>query len=118
MKKILAIDDDKYILELLQENLKDEGIEVVTAYTEQEAVEKFEKEKPILVIIDILMPGTDTLALLRKLKEKRHMLPVITHTGFDYQDKFAAWADETEAFVVKSSDFKELIKQAKKLLID
>ena len=40
--------------------LRDEGFEALTARTEQEAIKKFEKENPDLVIIDIQMPGTDT----------------------------------------------------------
>jgi DNA-binding NtrC family response regulator len=65
--------------------------------------------------MDIQMPGTDTLGLLRKIKEKRPMLPVITHTGFDYRPELVDWKNEANAFVVKSSDLEELIKQVKQL---
>jgi DNA-binding response OmpR family regulator len=111
----LVIDDEKNAVELMEIYLRDEGFEALTARTEQEAIKKFEKENPDLVIIDIHMPGTDTLGLLRKIKKKR-MLPIITHTGFDYQSKLADWKNETDAFVVKSFDLDELIKQVKKLL--
>jgi len=112
----LVIDDEKYALELIEICLRDEGFEVLSVHTEQEAIKKFEQEDPDLVIMDIQMPGTDTLGLLRKIKEKRHMLPVITHTGFDYRPELADWEKETEAFVVKSSDLNELINQVKKLI--
>ena len=113
-KKILVIDDEKYALELIEIYLRDEGLEVLTACTEQEAIKKFEQEDPDLVIMDIQMLGTDTLGLLRRIKEKRHMLPVITHTGFDYRPELADWKNETNAFVVKSSDLDELINQVNK----
>ena len=113
-KKILLIDDEKYALELIEIYLRDEGLEVLTACTEQEAIKKFEQEDPDLVIMDIQMPGTDTLGLLRKIKEKRHKLPVITHTGFDYRPELADWKNETNAVVVKSSDLDELINQVNK----
>jgi DNA-binding response OmpR family regulator len=103
-------------LELLEIYLQDEGFDALTACTEKEAIRKFEQENPDLVIMDIQMPGTDTLGLLRKIKEKRHLLPVITHTGFDYNPELADWKNETDAFVVKSSDLYELINQVKKLL--
>ena len=103
-------------MELIDIYLRDEGFDVLTAYTEQAAIKKFEQEDPDLVIMDIQMPATDTLGLLRKIKEKRHMLPVITHTGFDYRPELADWKNETDAFVVKSSDLDELINQVKKLL--
>ena len=104
-------------MELIEIYLRDEGFEALTVHTEQEAIKKLEQEAPDLVIMDIQMPGTDTLGLLRKIKEKRHMLPVITHTGFDYRPELADWKKETDAFVVKSSDLNELINQVKKLLI-
>ena len=116
MKKILVIDDEKYALELIETCLRDEGYEVFTAFTEQAAIKKFEQENPDLLIIDIHMPGTDTLGLLRKIKEKKQLLPVITHTGFDYRPELADWKNETNAFVVKSSDLDELINQVKKSL--
>ena len=104
-------------MELIEIYLRDEGFEALIVHTEQEAIKKLEQETPDLVIMDIQMPGTDTLGLLRKIKEKRHMLPVITHSGFDYRPELADWKKETEAFVVKSSDLNELINQVKKLLI-
>ena len=97
--------------------LQDEGFETLTVHTEQEAMKKFEQEEPDLVIMDIHMPGTDTFGLLRTIKEKRHMLPVITHTGFDYRPELADWKNETDAFVVKSSDLDELISQVKNYLL-
>jgi DNA-binding response OmpR family regulator len=113
----LVIDDEKNAVALMEIYLRDEGFEALTAQTEQEAIKKFEQENPDLVIIDIQMPGIDTLGLLRQIKEKKRMLPVITHTGFDYQSKLADWKNETDAFVVKSFDLGELIKQVKKLLV-
>ena len=118
MKKILVIDDEKYALELIETCLMDEGFEVFTAFTEQEAIEKFEHENPDLLIVDIQMPGTDTLGLLRKLKEKKQMLPVITHTGFDYRPELSDWKKETNAFVVKSFDLDGLIGQVKSCLLN
>ena len=112
-KKILVIDDEKYALELIEIFLQDEVFEVITVNTEYEAWKKFELEEPDLVIMDIQMPGTDTLGLL---KDKKHMLPVITHTGFDYHHELADWKNETDAFVVKKSDLGELINQVKRLI--
>jgi len=104
-------------LELIDIYLRDEGFAVLTVYTEQEAIKKFEQEDPDLIIMDIQMPGTDTLGLLRKIKEKRHMLPVITHTVFDYHPELTDWKNESDAFIVKSSDLDELISQVKNYLL-
>ncbi|MGO9379225.1 MAG: response regulator [Dissulfurispiraceae bacterium] len=116
-KKILIIDDEKYALALIEEYVKDEGFQALTVRTGQEAIKTFEQENPDLIIMDIQMPGTDTLGLLRKIKEKRRMLPVITHTGFDYRPELADWKNETNAFVVKSADLDELISKSKNCLL-
>lgn len=113
----MVIDDEKYALELIEIYLRDEGFEVLTACTEQAAIKKLDPEGPDLVIMDIQMPGTDTLGLLRKLKEKKQMLPVITHTGFDYRPELSDWKKETNAFVVKSFDLDGLIGQVKSCLL-
>ncbi|MGO9377613.1 MAG: response regulator [Dissulfurispiraceae bacterium] len=115
-KKILVIDDEEYALELLSISLRDEGFDAFTAQTGQDAINKLEQGNPDLIIMDVQMPGTDTLGLLHKIKERRHMLPVITYTGFDYRPELADWKHGTNAFIVKSSDLNGLIKQVKKLL--
>lgn len=59
MAKILIADDDPVIIKLLQVNLEMEGYEVVTAEDGQDAVEKAAREKPDLVMLDIMMPRMD-----------------------------------------------------------
>lgn len=71
-KKILIVDDEPDILEFLQYNLRKEGYEVVTANDGRQAIAVAEKEKPGLIILDIMMPeldGVETCRLLRTKKE-------------------------------------------------
>ncbi len=71
-KKILIVDDEPDILEFLQYNLRKEGYEVVTANDGKIAIAVAEKEKPNLIILDIMMPeldGVETCRLLRTKKE-------------------------------------------------
>lgn len=111
--KILIVDDEEHILRLYKEELQDEGYEVITASNGQEATEKFEKEDPDLVTLDIRMPDVDGIVLLRQLKEKKPRMPIIMLTAFDYRDDFSVWA--SDAYVVKSSDITELKATIKKL---
>jgi DNA-binding response OmpR family regulator len=111
--KILIVDDDQNILRLYKEELEDEGYFVVTASNGQEAIEKFEKEDPDLVTLDILLPDIDGIKLLRQMKEKKPRMPIIMSTAYDYRDDFAVWA--SEAYIVKSSDLTELKATIKKL---
>lgn len=111
--KILIVDDEEHILRLYREELQDEGYDVITASNGQEAVEKFEKESPDLVTLDIRMPDVDGIVLLRQLKEKKPRMPIIMLTAFDYRDDFSVWA--SDAYVVKSSDITELKATIKRL---
>ncbi|VAX33941.1 Response regulator receiver protein [hydrothermal vent metagenome] len=112
--KILIVDDDPSIRMLYKEELEDEGYDVVTASSGEEALRLFEEENPDLVTLDILMPDMDGIQVLRKMKEKKPRLPIIMSTAYDYRDDFAVWA--SEAYVVKSSDTTELKDTIKKLL--
>lgn len=112
--KILIVDDDPSIRMLYKEELEDEGYDVVTASSGEEALRLFEEANPDLVTLDILMPDMDGIQVLRKMKEKKPRLPIIMSTAYDYRDDFAVWA--SEAYVVKSSDTTELKETIKKLL--
>ncbi|MCB0530156.1 MAG: response regulator transcription factor [Saprospiraceae bacterium] len=71
-KKILIVDDEPDILEFLQYNLKKEGYAVVSANDGKQAIEVAEREKPNLIILDIMMPeldGVETCRILRSRKE-------------------------------------------------
>ncbi len=71
-KKILIVDDEPDILEFLQYNLKKEGFAVVTAADGKQALLVAEREKPDLIILDIMMPeldGVETCRILRSRKE-------------------------------------------------
>lgn len=110
--KIMVVDDEKNILMLYQSELEDEGYEVVAANSGKEALELFDREKPDLVTLDIMMPDIDGIQVLRQLKEKNPNVPVIMLTAYDYRDDFSVWA--SDAYVVKSSDLgplKETIRQ-------
>ena len=114
MSKILVVDDDAHILKLYEEELTEEGYDVVTASTGKEAMERFESDNPDLVTLDILMPDRDGISLLRRMKEKRPRLPIIMSTAYDYRDDFAVWA--SEAYIVKSADLSEMKAMIRKLL--
>ena len=75
-QKILVVDDDREILFSLSKLLEYDGFEVVQARDGIEALEQLEKEKPDLILLDIMMPRLDGISALMKIREKNH-LPVI-----------------------------------------
>lgn len=68
--KILIVDDEKDIIEMLKYNLENEGFEVIFAYDGLEALEKL-KENPALIVLDIMMPKLDGYQTLKKIRETK-----------------------------------------------
>jgi DNA-binding response OmpR family regulator len=104
--KILIVDDSEDFRILCKYELEDAGYTVITAGSAAAAMESFRKENPDLVILDIKLPDMDGLELLGRMKENRSDVPVIMHTAYDYMYDLAC--DVSDAYVVKSADFREL----------
>ncbi|MHC0417884.1 response regulator, partial [Enterococcus faecalis] len=79
MKKILVVDDEKPISEIVKYNLVKEGYEVFTAYDGEEALEKVEEVEPDLIILDLMLPKMDGLEVAREVR-KTHDMPIIMVT--------------------------------------
>jgi CheY-like chemotaxis protein len=115
MKKILLVDDDEGIQLLYQEEFQDEGYEVISAFTGEEALEKFKSETPDLVILDIQMPGMNGIEVLRQMKMIAPQLPIILSTAYDqYMDDLSCWA--SDEYIVKSPDLLKLKETVRKYL--
>ena len=67
--KILIVDDEEDIVEVVSYNLDKEGYEIIKAFTGEEALEKIRFEKPDLVLLDLMLPGIDGLEVCRELKK-------------------------------------------------
>ena len=68
MKSILLIDDDKFVTTLYAAKLQSEGFAVDTAHSGNEAIEKLEKNRPDMIILDLNMPGISGVELLRAIR--------------------------------------------------
>jgi CheY-like chemotaxis protein len=104
--KVLIIDNNTSIQYLFKVELEDEGYDVIVASTGKEALEKIEAENPDVVTMEMLLPDTDGIDLLRFMKGRRPNTPVIITTAFDYRDDFAFLP--SDAYLLKSSDLKDL----------
>ena len=100
-KRILACDDDPLILRLLQVNLEIEDYNVLLAHDGQEAFEVAEKEKPDLILLDVMMPRMDGLQACRKLKENETTkdIPVVFLSAKAQQE------DIDEGLALGASDY-------------
>lgn len=80
-KGILVVDDDPEICNLLEKFLTKKGYNPITATSGEEALEKVKKEKPIIVLLDVKMPGMDGLMTLKRIREIDEQIGVIMITG-------------------------------------
>ncbi len=78
-KKILIVEDDKFLRELISQKLSKEGFELVEAANGEEGVKKAKEENPSLVLLDLILPGIDGFEVLEKLKAtpETEEIPVI-----------------------------------------
>ena len=81
--KILVIDDETYIVELVKFNLEKEGYRVIVAFDGMHALEMVKEEKPHLILLDIMLPGMDGLEVCRTLKQDSNYntIPIIMLTA-------------------------------------
>lgn len=115
MKRILVVDDEENIRTLYKLELEDEGFKVALASSGEEALERLEREAFDLVTLDIKMPGTGGIEVLRRIKERYGNLPVVLLTAYHhYKQDFGTWA--ADAYVVKSSSTEELKEVIKGIL--
>jgi two-component system alkaline phosphatase synthesis response regulator PhoP len=117
--KILLVDDEPDILEFLSYNLKREGYEVFTSSNGREAIETAKKEKPHLVLLDVMMPemdGIETCEELRKLPAmKGAIIAFLTARGEDYS-QIAGFDAGGDDYITKPIKPKVLISRIKALL--
>jgi two-component system response regulator AtoC len=83
MKSVLIIDDDPLIRKTLLSHLAKQGFEVYLAEDGDEGIRKYAEFRPELVLLDIRLPGTDGLEVLRKIKERNKRTYVLVMTAFD-----------------------------------
>jgi two-component system, response regulator, stage 0 sporulation protein F len=115
MKKILLVDDEDSIHLLYREELEDEGYEVHSALSGEEALAQLKIIMPDLVILDINMPGINGIDALRQIKEMNPSLPVILSSAYqEFKQDLATWA--SDEYIVKSSNLDELKAAVKKHL--
>src|SRR5690625_7757586 len=80
--KVLVVDDEKPIADILQFNLEKEGYEVVCAYDGNQAIELAKKEEPDLILLDIMLPEKDGMEVCREIR-KDYQMPIIMLTAKD-----------------------------------
>ena len=115
-RRILLVDDDPNLLVVLSEQLRDDGFEVSTARDGQEALHRLDAGWPDLILLDLMMPKVDGLALARGIKAAAD-LPIIVLSAIDTADSKARLLDEVaEDYVSKPYHYPELLARIERVL--
>lgn len=117
-RKILAVDDEKHIVKLVQVNLERHGFQVVTAYDGKEALEKIVQEQPDLVILDVMMPYMDGFEVLQTMRRNpaTREIPVIMLTAKSQDaDVFRGWQSGVDLYLTKPFNPVELVSFVKRI---
>jgi CheY-like chemotaxis protein len=115
MAKVLIVDDEESIRLLYSEELTSEGYEVALAEDGHQLIQRIEKEKPDVVILDIKLAGYNGLDLIQSVRETFYDLPVILCSAYSvFKGDLKSIA--ADYYVVKSSDLSELKKRLSQAL--
>ena len=113
MKKILIVDDEKPISDIIKFNLTKEGFETVTAFDGREAITKFEEENPDLIILDLMLPELDGLEVAKEVRKTSH-IPIIMLSAKDSEfDKVIGLEIGADDYVTKPFSNRELLARVK-----
>jgi DNA-binding response OmpR family regulator len=107
--RVAVVDDDRMIREMLELGLSREGFEVATAADGQAALELVRRFDPEVIILDIMMPKIDGLALLPMLREISHVPILMLTAKGALEDKVRSLGEGADDYLVKPFVFEELI---------
>lgn len=120
MKKILIVEDDKFLRELIAKKLQSENYESIEAKNGEEGIKKIAEEKPNLVLLDLILPGIDGFEVLKQAKADPQTaeIPVIVLSNLGQRD------DVEKGLGLGAADFlikahftpKEIIEKIKNIL--
>lgn len=114
--KILIVDDEQSIVDILQENLEREGYLTVAAYDGKEALDKAYSENPDLILLDCMLPKYDGFDVCRKLR-KDSLVPIIMLTAKSEEiDKVLGLELGADDYIVKPFSVREVMARVKALL--
>jgi two-component system alkaline phosphatase synthesis response regulator PhoP len=115
--RILVVEDNENLAFGLRNNLEIEGYEVVIAEDGKAGLAMFEQAHPDLVILDLMLPGTDGFRVLRTLREKGHVTPILVLTARgEESDKVRGLRFGADDYVTKPFGLLELLARVEALL--
>jgi len=111
--RILVVDDEKPIVDILKINLEKNGYKVICAYDGEMAIEKAFSEEPDLILLDVMLPKTDGFSVCKKIREKSSV-PIIMLTAREEEvDKVLGLELGADDYMTKPFSLRELMARVK-----
>jgi two-component system OmpR family response regulator len=108
--RILVVDDEENIRFLVTTALSLAGMDTVTATTGFEALDQIYRERPDLIVLDVMIPGLDGFAILRRLRDQGNHVPIVFLTARDQSaDRVRGLSEGGDDYIVKPFDVAELV---------
>jgi len=117
--KILIVDDEEHILELLKFNLENAGFKVITASNGIEALEYLKNSLPKLILLDLMLPGMDGYDVCKEIRRDKNLsnIPIIMITARSEElDKILGLELGADDYITKPFSIRELIARVKAVL--
>ncbi|GAB2698837.1 response regulator [Paenibacillus thermoaerophilus] len=116
-KKILVVDDEPSISKLIEFNLKLVGYEVNCVYDGTSVFDAIHTFRPDLIVLDLMLPGTDGIQICRKLRGEGNQVPIIMLTALqDLSDKIAGLDNGADDYMTKPFSPQELISRIQAIM--
>jgi two-component system alkaline phosphatase synthesis response regulator PhoP len=115
-KRVLIVEDEEGLLEGLSHNFKFEGYDVLTAKNGTEGLKMALKQKPDVVILDIMLPEKDGFTVLKELRQRHREIPVLVMTARNFEaDVLKGFDLGADDYVTKPFGIKELMARVRRL---
>ena len=118
-KKVLVVEDNAVMLKSLTRALVQEGLTVLTAVDGSWGLDTALREKPVLIVLDVMMPNMDGISMLKKLREDAWGLtvPVIILTNLNYVEDMPELKGLAPDFLLKPDvELKDIVQRVKERL--
>jgi DNA-binding response OmpR family regulator len=115
-KKILIIDDEAKIVEICQDYLKAAGFSVVTSLDGEGGLEKARREKPDLILLDLMLPGIDGLDICRELRRESNTPIIMLTARVEETDKLIGLELGADDYITKPFSPREMVARVRTVL--
>ena len=113
---VLVVDDDKKTVDLIRLYLQREGCRVITAYDGNQALELAEEKQPDLVILDVMLPGSDGMTVCRELRKNSDVAIIMLTARISEADRLQGLDLGADDYVIKPFSPRELVARVRAVL--